>query len=225
MKSIVLQLLICGFVSQTSSAGNELPLKPEVPLDIGSYRGTAILSSHIAIYNQQDIFTADIRFINRGIGSYFYNPFFDTLIPLPAQVALFDRNGSFIRDMIGRVHKSRRGFDTDSWTWIPGDRYVGGDLPVSFAGIPAGSYLLQVIFFPCFISSRPTEKALSEHSWDPYSKPDLASTSELFRSNVISLVVKDGKAAQQAEPPATKPTVKGSAEVQPPTPTPKVGPQ
>lgn len=219
MKFLVLPLLFCAAVSQTISASDSFTFKPGYPLEMGTHKGSAILSSRSPVNNQQDVFTLDICFVNKSGGDYFFNPFFNQLLPLPAQVALFDQNGNYIKDMVDRIHGSHRVIDQNSWTWIPDDSYVGAPLRVTFANIPDGKYSLQVIYYRRFVSRYQTAQSLSEHAWESNDNPDF-STSELFRSNVISVIVRDGKAKQQAEPagagqPVTNLLDKIPAKVQP----------
>ena len=204
MKDCILLMLIGVLFYQKGAASDAPQLKPGYALDIGTHRGTAILSLPTDVEKKKDILSVDIRFTNKGGCEQFYNAFFNMHLPRPAMVALFDHDGNYICDMIAFIKGSRANVHLNSWQTLGDDCYVGTILRLPIHNVPNGKYSLQVIFFHSFISIPPTQQELSERPWFGGNFPNFDSR-ELFRSNAITIFVKDGRVEQNATerpPPA-----------------------
>jgi hypothetical protein len=132
-------------------------------------------------------------------GSYaVYNWQFNSLKPLPGQLAIFDAQKQYIGDLIKYTHGSQSGIKDDDWTFLYGESYIGK--PLGFrAGLvpgtkyfamerllPVGTYYIQLILYRAFISPNPFR--VEGEKIDFYKTFD---RSELCRSNVIKTEIVD----------------------------------
>ena len=156
--------------------------------------GHALLSAPAAV-KLGEKFDIDIRFYNNGGGEYFYNPFFNRLIPLPAQLAIFDSEKKYLGDLIAWQGGSQVGVSASCWTSIPSGGYVGIRLRSFTAGyIPslppprkfgAGDYYLQMIYYKVFTLANPARTADEKGAVaDFYRNFD---RTELFRSDIVQI--------------------------------------
>jgi hypothetical protein len=143
-------------------------------------------------------FTTQITFHNTGGGAYFFNPFFNALIDLPAELAIFDSRKEYIGNLLYWEGGSRRTPGRDDWTFIWGG-FVGtsiermaGYVPGTKYGsagslLPPGTYYIQMIYYGVFL--RPYHKVLKyEQQIDKWQASD---RKELFRSNVVKVDLVD----------------------------------
>jgi len=190
-------VLSCGFVF--AQAKPEVKYIESQPLKLGSYRGYARLSVNKTTVKLGGQFNIDIRFVNNSSGDYFYNPFFNRVIPLPAQLAIFDKDKKYLGDLIDQsgspVTARRAAMSTNDWVFIPSGGYLGVTFgPIQAGNTPAfprqtlkaGDYYLQMIFYKGFVEAN---RANAE-------KPSINvflkgfSRKELFRSNVVKIRIK-----------------------------------
>jgi len=153
------------------------------PLKAGSTRGYAKLTVNKSTLKIGEPFTLSFRFRNTGKnGRSFYNPLFNSLISLPAQLVIYDSNKKFIEDLLRFHDGSQRTVEAGDWTFIPPNTNIGTVLGkfkagyVSWEGheLPPGYYYFQMIYQRAFIQS---EAELTEEF----------DGSELFRSNVVKM--------------------------------------
>ena len=85
---VILAILmgISGTVLLCTQTKSDIPGQRD--LDMGSCRGYAMLSVRKPKLEIGERFSVDIRFVNKGGGHYFYNPFFIKLIPLPGRLSI-----------------------------------------------------------------------------------------------------------------------------------------
>jgi hypothetical protein len=173
-------------------------------LKCGSFRGYATLSLSKTTFKLGERFTADLRFTNISGGDYFYNPFLNRLVPLPASLAIFDSSKKYIGDLLTWDGGSQVTVSSGDWQFIPGGCYVGTPIAYLTAGyvlgtefgvmnhlLPPGEYYLQVIYFRAFITTNPAVqlgdplKDRQSYQINFYKNFD---RDELFRSNVVKVI-------------------------------------
>ncbi len=193
---------IAGFILTTIScfAGKA---EIEKKLNIGYFRGYASLSLKEAQIEIGKKFSVDIRFTNKSGGAYFYNPFFNRLIPLSAKLAIYNSKKEYIGNLLYWEGGSRKNVASNDWKFIPADSYVGtpltftaGYVPDTAHGVtsnllPLGEYYLQMIYYKSFVSSNP-DRLISN---PPKDKKTMIrefyknfNREELFSSNVVKIV-------------------------------------
>jgi hypothetical protein len=226
MKSLFLLLFITVCIPSvfaqpkpSRQAASSILLADKADLDSGSFRGYATLSLSQTRPRLGERFTADIRFTNRSGGDYFYNPFFNRLVPLPARLAIFDSSKKYLGDLLTWEGGSQKAVSSGDWQFIPGDCYVGTPIADLTAGyvpgtefgvmshlLPPGEYHLQVIYLKAFIAANPAatvrdpSEELRFDLTDFYKNFDRG---ELFRSNVVKVTfgVQDRAALRDDEKP------------------------
>jgi len=89
----------------------------------------------------------DVKFFNNSGGDYFYNPFFDRLIPLPAQLAIYDNDKKYL----GGSYRFEGGSQKEWLEQMIGLAfslcYVGATLNANISNSAPGDYYVQVIFY------------------------------------------------------------------------------
>jgi len=175
----------------------------EKKLNFGSFKGYATLSlkkTKVAIGKR---FSVDIRFTNECGGSYFYNLFFNPLVPPPAKLAIYNSKKEYIGDLLGEMRSpSHRGVGLEDWTLLP-YCYVGTHLMFKAGYVPEtayaynsnllspGEYYLQMIYYESFISSlhvmlrnpKKYKKTIFQKFYKEFRKKK-----ELFSSNIVKVV-------------------------------------
>jgi hypothetical protein len=189
---------------------DKVELLKQYDLNYSSHIGSALLTVETTKIEIGKKFTIEIRFVTKGVGAYYYNPFFMLFVPLPAQLAIFDSNEKYIGDLIPRGGPSRRTISSSDWFFIPGDRYVGtpfnvmaGHAPGQLGNTPdnmllAGKYYIQMIYYENFIYSNPE----TLESNPPKTKEEFIqefyknfNRKEIFRSNILEIeFIKNSKA-------------------------------
>ena len=170
-------------------------------LDSGSCRGSTTISVDKESVPLGEPLSIDIRFLNRGAGDEFYNPFLGGQVPLPARLAIFSSDYKYLGDLIEREDVPRGRLSAEDWTFIPSLRYVGcaerltaGYVPTTTEGVsrslPPGEYYVQMIYVKAFLAKNPGKlehrpledeaKALRQFEKD-------FDHAELFRSNVVKV--------------------------------------
>jgi hypothetical protein len=179
----------------------EIPIwKPQTDLNSGSYKGIATITVSEETLAIGEEFDVDVRFNCAG-GLYFYNPFFNSLIPAPAKLAIFDASKAYVGDLLRRTGGSAARPGLSNWTVIPGNSYVGtklrfkcGHVPGRFDTIgnelPAGTYYLQMIYNGRFASAPPIRDLETEISGESLAHWEkVFDSKDLFRSNVVTITL------------------------------------
>jgi hypothetical protein len=132
-------------------------------------------------------------------GSYaVYNWQFNSLRPLPGQLAIFDAGKQYIGDLIRVTGGSQSMIRDEDWTFLYGETYLSK--PLGFrAGLvpgtkyfymenllPVGTYYIQLILYRAFISPNPFR--VEGDKIDFYKT---FNKSELCRSNAIKIEIVD----------------------------------
>jgi hypothetical protein len=186
-----------ALVTNCGAQDRKILFREQVNLESGSYRGHAELKVVDSVLKRGQPFTTQITFHNTGGGAYFFNPFFNTLIDLPAQLAIFDSRKEYIGDLLHWVGGSRRSTGPNDWTFIwggfvgtsfertagyvPGTKYDSVRNP-----LPPGTYYIQMIYHGVFLHPHQELKHKQEiDDWKTFDKK------ELFRSNVIKIDLVD----------------------------------
>jgi hypothetical protein len=196
MKSVVFSILcILTLVTDSLAQDQKTLFREQVNLESG--RGYAELEVKDPVLRRGRQFTIRITFHNNGGGASFFNPFFNRLIDLPAQLAIFDSQKEYIGNLLNWEGGSRRTPGRDDWTFIwsgfvgtniertagyvPGTKYgSSGSL------LPPGTYYIQMIYYGVFLHP-PHELKYKQDidEWKAFDKK------ELFRSNVVKVDLVD----------------------------------
>jgi hypothetical protein len=160
-------------------------------LNTGASQGYAVLSINQSTVKLGKKYSIEIRFYNTRGGEYFYNPFFQKLIPLPGQLAIYDKDKNYIADLLTWQGGSRRTVGASDWTFVPSNCFVGTTLhttagynPASVQRkLPEGEYYLQMIYFRAYSTAhRPAEgKSAPANFYQEFDR------SSLLRSNAIKI--------------------------------------
>ncbi len=194
---LLVGLALCWAISRPADAqqADTVVFLEERPLEVGEYRGQAVLTVAPSAIKLGEKFSIDIRFINRGVTAHFFNPFFKPLIlPHPAQLAIFDGEKRYLGDLLAWPGGSVSVTTSREWTYIPTDAYVGVVLqsvpagylpPYGFKKLPAGEYYLQLIYYRYFIARNPASTTDEQAAITDFYKT--LDRRELFRSNVVTV--------------------------------------
>jgi len=185
-------------VANYGAQDRKILFREQVNLESGSYKGYAELVVKDPVLRRGQQFIIQISFHNTGGGAYFFNPFFNRLIDLPAQLAIFDSQKEYIGNLLYWEGGSRRTPGRNDWTFI-WNGFVGtniermaGYVPGTNYGstgslLPPGTYYIQMIYYGVFL--RPYHEELKyEQQIDEWKASD---KKELFRSNVINVDLVD----------------------------------
>jgi hypothetical protein len=182
--------------------------REETPLRYGngSTRGHAVLglvTDTVAIGGKV---TADIRFHNENGADWFYNAFLNRLVPLPCALVLYDSSRKYIGNLLADVGGSRKSVGASNWVYVGTESYVGttvtfraGYVPYTKHDtvsnpLPAGDYLLQVVFFEPFVAPNPARLYGTPQKTERESVMEFCrayNQTELFRSNVTKLTIRE----------------------------------
>jgi hypothetical protein len=175
-----------------------------MPNRVGVTIGHATLTVDKTLIQSGQRVEADIQFFNSGSGNYYYNPFFNSLIPLPAQLAIYDHDKKYLCDLIAFVAGSRASVSSRDWTFIPTSCYVGTKLNFSISSLwirsklhggpdcPPGDYYVQVIFYKSFTAMNPAVIQSTPMQDEQYWVQEFCANfdrSELFRSNPVKITI------------------------------------
>jgi hypothetical protein len=199
MKSVVCSVFCALALDANSLAQDQKAMfRERINLESGSYRGYAELDVKDPVLRRGQEFTTQITFHNTGGGAYFFNPLFNRLIDLPAQLAIFDSQKEYIGNLLYREVGSIRTPGPYDWTYILGGSvrknikrmagYVPGTKYNSTGSLlPPGTYYIQMIYYGVFL--RPYHEGLKyEQQIDEWKASD---KKELFRSNVVKIDLVD----------------------------------
>ena len=199
MSRMLIPILMTALAVQTLRGEEEFRFVEKHDLGVGSYKSYATLKAEQPSVQIGKFLTVDISFFNTSGGDYFYNPFFCRLIPLPAQLALYDSQKKYVGDLIEWLDGSQRPVLSSDWTFVYGDSHVGTKIRIpipemrvsGFKMVP-GDYFVQMIFYNSFTALNPARIVSTpprdENAWleEFYKKFDRR---ELFRSNPIKITV------------------------------------
>ena len=184
-----------------STGNSSIKLKPQYDLEHRSLPGRCTISVRQSDGTRRTRLKAlrgerlivDVRFQTTASG-YFYNLFFDSWIPFPGHLTIFDSDGRYLYALPAWCHlSSSRSPVKDDWHFIS-NGYVGtfrqivaGRLPCGDSGgesndLPPGKYYIQMIYRERFVLPKGSHPASVQKAFD-----------ELFRSNVIELEVLEGQ--------------------------------
>lgn len=196
---IFILILMLAFPSNRVASQESYKFHEATPLNLSSgERGYAKLSLDERKLPRGEISAVQYTFYNTNGSFWVYNGFFNALIPLPGQLAIYDSNKEYIGDLIRREGGSRRGPGDADWLFLYGGSLVGtnigfrtGYVPGTKYGsmgnlLPAGRYYLQLVLYKAFLSTNPSH-LLGD-------KPDFYKTfdrSEGMRSNAIQIEIVD----------------------------------
>ncbi len=191
--SLIALVAISIFTTIAAFADDSVSFAEKHDLDSGSSRGHCILEVAETTVESAKPLTLEVRFFNTSGGQNFYNPFFNSLVPLPAQLVLYDTDKKCLGDLlIDRQNGSHRRVSAFDWTYIPSLCNVGSSLKVILQGHPPGDYYLQLVYCKAFLAQEPTvttthdEKELQDRENEFSKHFDHA---ELFRSNVVKITI------------------------------------
>jgi hypothetical protein len=170
-------------------------------LDSGSCRGSATISADKESVPLGEMFSVDVRFLNKSNGETFYNPFLLDKGPLPVELAIYDADHKYLGHLFP-THLYESSADGNDWIFIPSLCYVGcsvkfmaGNVPeVAERGgsglLPPGEYCVQMIYFKAFLARNPAKRERrpledDEKMFRQFEKN--FDRAELFRSNVVKV--------------------------------------
>jgi hypothetical protein len=184
-----------GALGQTGKPTNTVlgiegpPFVEKHDLDWSSYRGYATLTVEKPSVPLGSLLSVDIRFFNSSGGDYFYNPFYRRLIPLPAQLAIYDSTKRYLGDRLAFAGGSRVSVGSKDWTYVPSLCYVGTTMRVPVHDLSPGVYYLQIIYFKSFAALNPAASGGGTEESRLAGFLAHFDHSELFRSNPVKIEV------------------------------------
>lgn len=170
-----------------------VPYRGEVPLREGEkYLGRAFIKPSKEVVKQGESFTVDLRFTNHGPYQFFCNPFFDALIPRPAELAVYDAKKRYVTDLIALRGGSMRMYVAGDWHPLPSGDSFGTHLSAR-VDLSPGTYYLQVVYWKAFTAPLPPGFYGMNPS-HPASGTAIGKLigQEIFRSNVVQIHVQPG---------------------------------
>ena len=144
-----------------------------------------------------ELYDAQFIFYNTNSSYWVYNPFFNRLILLPGQLAIYDADKKYVGELKFDTGSQRSPGDTD-WVFLWGGSHIGtrigfraGYLPGTKYWnmnnlLPAGRYYVQLILYKAFLTVNP--RYLAGEKIDFYKTFD---QSELCRSSAIEVELVD----------------------------------
>ena len=169
--------------SVTGAQGPAFPFRAGYPADTGGsgHQERNLLSLPRQRLASGDTFSADVRVYDEGGYDYYFNVFWDRRLPLPGELALYDAQKHWLRDLTASTHVARREPKPSDWTPIQAPGYIGTVVDCGALSVPPGLYYVQAIFFGSLIHPPPDRSA---EGW-----PALDDQNELMRSEAIPLTV------------------------------------
>ena len=196
---IIILILMLAFSSHRVASQESYKFHEATPLNLSSgERGYAKLSFDDGKPRRGERYIVEYSFYNTSGSYWVYNCFFNRLIPLPGQLAIYDSNKEYIGDLLRFEGGSQKGVADGDWLFLYGGSHVGtnigfraGYVPLTKFGsmgslLPAGRYYIQLILYKAFLSTNPSH-LLGD-------KPDFYKTfdrSEVIRSNAIQIEIID----------------------------------
>jgi hypothetical protein len=150
--------------------------KERCDLETKTHKGRATIAISSREVRAGDSMTVEVRFENHGCQQQFFNPFFQSLIPMPARLAVFDSERRYVGDLLWFSGGSQRSLSREDWVTIPHRGSIGCVVVVRFVDaskyplsglrkMSSGRYCLQMIFHSRFAS---------EPKWKRMTVPDAA---------------------------------------------------
>jgi hypothetical protein len=178
--------------------GQSFPFRDQVDIIPSSEQGKVTIEAESMRMRRDEVYHIKYSY-HAGNASYdVYNWQFHTLIPLPGQLVIYDKNQQYIGDLLGRGESSQRMVTSADWTFLSEETFLGKRLRFR-AGLvpntkfdspnnllPAGRYYIQLVFYRAFRS--PKWVYLQDNK-----KPfvEMFDKSELCRSNIINVDLVD----------------------------------
>jgi len=178
--------------------GQAVPYREQSAFVMGSDRGEVTIQSETGVIRKGDLYS--LRYTFHVINSSYavYNWQFNSLKPLPGELAIYDSSKRYLGNLIAFAGGSRAGISDDDWTFFYGETFVGR--PLSFSAglipntkydstgnpLPSGGYYIQLIMYKAFVSPNPFR--LLGEKLDFYKTFD---RTELCRSNVLKIQLVD----------------------------------
>lgn len=196
---IVILILLMTFAPCAAAGQEHAKLREEMPFKLSSGEsGYAKIEIKRRRLRRGELYAVKYTFYNTGAAYRVYNCFFNRLIPLPGQLAIYDSNKEYVGDLIRFEGGSQRRVEDDDWLLLYGGSHVGANIGFR-AGyvpqtkywnmenlLPAGRYFIQLILYKAFLSPNPYR--LIGEKLDFYKTFD---RSEVIRSNVIEVEMVD----------------------------------
>jgi len=195
VKTIGVGILLV-FLPTIVLAQKDFPFREESQLT--SHEGEAryvTLALGDSLFRLGELYKVDYTSYNGLENCWVYNWAFNSLVPLPGQLAIYDADKKYIGDLIAFTGGSRRTVEASDWVFLFDGSHVGRTIRFR-AGLvpgtkydsinsmlPAGHYFIQLILYRAFLSNNP-------FSIEGDGKPDFVQTfdrSEAIRSNVIAI--------------------------------------
>jgi hypothetical protein len=187
---IVAAFVVLVLVRSEVAYGQSFPYRPKTDIADPSTPGEVTIALATTTLRSGDIYT--LRYTFHALNSYWvYNWQFSYLIPLPGQLAIYDKNRKYIGDLIANIRGSRTLISDQSWSFLSDETFVGKLLSFN-AGyvnslqkrLPPGTYYIQLVMYRGFLSHRPSRT--------PEGGPEFEKRfdrSELCRSNAIKIEI------------------------------------
>lgn len=192
---IVILIVMMTFPSLLVAGQQSYKFREATSLSLSSGEsGYAKLTLDEGRLRRGERYAVDYSFRNTNGSYWVYNCFFNRLVPLPGELAIYDSNKEYIGDLIRFEGGSRKGVSDADWLFLYGGSHVGtgigfraGYVPLTKFGsmgslLPPGRYYIQLILYKAFLSTNPSHLVGD--------KPDFYKTfdrSEAIRSNVIQI--------------------------------------
>ena len=189
---------VCNAQTTNMIARSDFPFVERHDLDSDDIHGSVTLSVENPAIKAGEVLSMRVRFENTGKPWDFYNPFFNSRIPLPGQIALYDSDHNYVCEIIPWVSSSVIGMSWDDWTFLPG----GGcslEFPMRLkpthykAPLQPGDYYLQFIYYKAFIALAPPWRETDPDVEAKRQRLKQFEThfdrSELFRSNPVKITI------------------------------------
>jgi hypothetical protein len=196
---IIVLILMLAFAPRLVASQESYKFHEALPLNLSSgERGYAKLSLDDGKLRRGERYVVEYTFHNTNGSYWVYNCFFNRLIPLPGQLAIYDSNKEYLGDLLRFEGGSQKGVGDGDWLFLYGGSHVGmklefraGYVPLTKYGsmgnlLPPGRYYIQLILYQAFLSTNPSRLRGD--------KPDFYKTfdrSAVIRSNAIQIEVVD----------------------------------
>jgi hypothetical protein len=186
MKSYFCLLLLSawGFIFPThieaqglpwKQSGEEFPFVEKADLKLPEHRGSSMLTLDKTVIHANETVSADLRFNNDYYGAEtVFNPFLNSLLELPAEMAVYDSNKNYLGNWWRNSFGSRVSPRPEDYVYIAGGSYVGTNKKVGLYYLSPGEYYLQVIWKNSFLRNGPAGRSYR---------------GELLRSNAVKITI------------------------------------
>ena len=170
-------------LAPVSGAAQDFSFRVEYPCKVFDHEGRLEISLKESSLRVGQSYAVRYTLTNITIPYPVYNWQFDSFKPLPGQLALYDAEKRYVKDLLARTFFSRQPVNLFDWSYLHGGSSVSA--PLGFrADLPVGTFYIQLIMYKAFISERPyLEEVVMEDFRTHFDK------GELCRSNVIKVEI------------------------------------